>query len=377
MANVIMHSISKLYQKENYAVKDVNLNILDKEFLIFVGPSGCGKSTTLRMIAGLEEISEGEMWIDGQLTNNLKPKDRDLSMVFQNYALYPHMTVYENIAFPLSVRKIPKKEIKERVQQVAEVLEIDQLLKQRPKQLSGGQKQRVAIGSAIVRDPKLLLMDEPLSNLDAKLRTQMRAMLSKLHKDLGATIVYVTHDQTEAMTLGTRIVVMKDGVVHQVAEPEFLYQHPSNLFVAAFIGSPTMNFVTVQVAETEGVIYLQVGLTVVGIDVNTQFILKEKGYIGKSITLGIRPEHITIGEKMTFKSNIPVTIDVKELLGAEILYHFELYGAKWSAKVPATQTYEKGDLVFIHWKPEKINLFNSETENNILFHAMEETNDEG
>ena len=242
MSEIALRNVSRQFDPEHYGVKDFNLDIHDKEFVIFVGPSGCGKSTTLRLIAGLEEITDGELWIDGQLCNYLEPKERGMAMVFQNYALYPNMTVYGNLAYALKIRKVPKKEIQERVHQVAKILEIESLLDRRPSALSGGQKQRVAIGSAIIRKPKAFLMDEPLSNLDAKLRAQMRVELLKLHEQLGTTMIYVTHDQTEAMTLGTKIVVMKAGYIQQVGAPAKIYNNPINLFVAGFLGSPSMNF---------------------------------------------------------------------------------------------------------------------------------------
>ena len=251
MASLSLKHIYKRYPNGYEAVKDFNLEIEDKEFIIFVGPSGCGKSTTLRMVAGLESISDGEFKIDGQLMNDVEPKDRDIAMVFQSYALYPHMTVKDNMAFGLKIKKTPKEEIDRKVQEAARILDLEKLLDRKPRALSGGQRQRVAMGRAIVRNPKVFLMDEPLSNLDAKLRVQMRTEISKLHQRLGATIIYVTHDQTEAMTLGTRIVVMKDGVVQQIASPQTLYNEPDNLFVAGFIGSPQMNFIDA-VCETEG-----------------------------------------------------------------------------------------------------------------------------
>ena len=247
MSEIALRNVCKQFDSEHYGVKDFNLDIHDKEFVIFVGPSGCGKSTTLRLIAGLEEITDGELWIDGKLCNYLEPKERDMSMVFQNYALYPNMTVYGNIAYSLKIRKVPKKEIDQKVRQVAKILEIDSLLDRKPVALSGGQKQRVAIGAAIIRQPKAFLMDEPLSNLDAKLRAQMRVELQKLHKELDTTIIYVTHDQTEAMTLGTKIVVMRDGLIQQVDTPQSIYDNPINKFVAGFVGSPSMNFIACDV----------------------------------------------------------------------------------------------------------------------------------
>ena len=259
MASLSLEGIQKVYSNGFQAVKDFNLEIADKEFIIFVGPSGCGKSTTLRMIAGLEDISGGTLKIDGKVMNNVEPKDRDIAMVFQNYALYPHMTVYDNMAFGLKLRKVPKDEIDKKVREAARILDLEKLLDRKPKALSGGQRQRVAMGRAIVRKPKVFLMDEPLSNLDAKLRVQMRIEIAKLHENLGATIIYVTHDQTEAMTLGTRIVVMKDGVVQQVDTPQNLYTKPCNLFVAGFIGSPQMNFLDAEVKVNGSDVTLSVG----------------------------------------------------------------------------------------------------------------------
>ena len=295
MSEITLRNVCKEYDKGHFAVKDFNLDIQDKEFIIFVGPSGCGKSTTLRMIAGLEDISDGELWIDGDLCNYYEPKDRGLSMVFQNYALYPNMTVYGNLAYALKIRKVPKKEIDERVHKVAKTLEIEHLLDRKPAALSGGQKQRVAIGSAIIRKPKAFLMDEPLSNLDAKLRAQMRVELAKLHEELETTIIYVTHDQTEAMTLGTRIVVMKDGVVQQVEAPIQLYNNPANLFVAGFIGSPSMNFFDAYVGEEEGKVVVYLGGSELGKKV---FLRGEKAEVArqremnKKVVLGIRPEDV-------------------------------------------------------------------------------------
>ena len=301
MSELLLKNVCKMYDKKQYAVRDFSLKIEDGEFVIFVGPSGCGKSTTLRMIAGLEEITSGELWIDHQLCNYVEPKDRDLSMVFQNYALYPQMTVYDNMAFALQIRKVPKKEIDKKVHEAASILGIEHLLKQRPGALSGGQKQRVAIGSAIMREPKAFLMDEPLSNLDAKLRAQMRVELAELHKRLGATMIYVTHDQTEAMTLGTRIVVMKDGYIQQADTPKEIYENPANLFVAGFIGSPQMNFI-------EG--------KDIGLDEN--------------ILYGIRPEKMT---KSDGDIKLTVNIEISEMLGSEKIIYFSVGKQKCSARV--------------------------------------------
>ena len=293
MASLSLQHINKTYPNGFQAVKDFNLEIEDKEFIIFVGPSGCGKSTTLRMIAGLEEISGGTLKIGDKVMNDVEPKDRDIAMVFQNYALYPHMTVYDNMAFGLKLRKVPKDQIDKAVREAARILDLDKLLDRKPKALSGGQRQRVAMGRAIVRNPKVFLMDEPLSNLDAKLRVQMRIEISKIHQRLGATIIYVTHDQTEAMTLGTRIVVMKDGVVQQVDTPQNLYQKPGNLFVAGFMGSPQMNFLDAVISEKGGNVVATIGGEhEVIVPAAKAKVLKDKGYVGKKVVLGIRPEDI-------------------------------------------------------------------------------------
>ena len=292
MASLSLKNINKTYDNGYCAVKNFNLEIADKEFIIFVGPSGCGKSTTLRMIAGLEDITSGELWIGDKLVNDVEPKDRDIAMVFQNYALYPHMTIYDNIAFGLKLRKTPKHEIDKLVHEAAKSLDIEHLLDRKPKALSGGQRQRVAMGRAIVRNPKVFLMDEPLSNLDAKLRVQMRIEISKLHQKLGTTIIYVTHDQTEALTLGTRIVVMKDGIVQQVDSPIDLYQKPKNLFVAGFIGSPQMNFIDAKVVSNGTDVSLTFGSHSIKLPEAKAKALISNGYDGKTVVLGIRPEDI-------------------------------------------------------------------------------------
>ena len=292
MASLSLQHINKTYPNGFEAVKDFNLEIEDKEFIIFVGPSGCGKSTTLRMIAGLEEISGGTLKIGDRVVNDVEPKDRDIAMVFQNYALYPHMTVYDNMAFGLKLRKVPKDEIDKMVREAAKILDLEKLLDRKPKALSGGQRQRVAMGRAIVRNPKVFRPDEPLSNLDAKLRVQMRIEISKLHERLGATIIYVTHDQTEAMTLGTRIVVMKDGVVQQVDTPQNLYEHPGNLFVAGFIGSPQMNFMDARIEVKGEDVTATVGKYVLKVPADKAKALKDGGYDGKTVVLGIRPENV-------------------------------------------------------------------------------------
>ena len=331
MSEIVLRNVCKQYDNEHFAVKDFNLDIHDKEFVIFVGPSGCGKSTTLRMIAGLEDISDGELWIDGELNNYYEPKERGMSMVFQNYALYPNMTVYGNLAFALKIRKVPKEKIDKMVHKVAKTLEIEHLLERRPAALSGGQKQRVAIGSAIIRKPKAFLMDEPLSNLDAKLRAQMRVELAKLHDELQTTIIYVTHDQTEAMTLGTKIVVMKDGIVQQAAAPAEVYSNPKNRFVAGFIGSPSMNFFSAQVGleQEKVVIFLknQNSGKKVYLKGKKAELLK-RDWLGKQVILGIRPEDIYEYDeavKLGIEENsvgIKVTVETRENLGAEVMLYF-------------------------------------------------------
>ena len=336
MASLSLQHINKTYPNGFQAVKDFNLEIEDKEFIIFVGPSGCGKSTTLRMIAGLEEISGGTLKIGDKVMNDVEPKDRDIAMVFQNYALYPHMTVYDNMAFGLKLRKVPKDQIDKAVREAARILDLEKLLDRKPKALSGGQRQRVAMGRAIVRNPKVFLMDEPLSNLDAKLRVQMRIEISKIHQRLGATIIYVTHDQTEAMTLGTRIVVMKDGVVQQVDTPQHLYEQPGNLFVAGFMGSPQMNFLDAQIAEKGGDLIAKVGEYDIVIPAAKAKVLKDGGYVGKTVVLGIRPEDIHDSQMFIEASpSVPMTSTVKvyELLGAEVFLYFDVNGTQVTARV--------------------------------------------
>ena len=365
MSEIALRNVCKQFDSEHYGVKDFNLDIHDKEFVIFVGPSGCGKSTTLRIIAGLEEITDGELWIDGELSNYLEPKERGMSMVFQNYALYPNMTVYGNMAYALKIRKLPKDEIDRKVHEVAKILEIEQLLDRKPAALSGGQKQRVAIGSAIIRKPKAFLMDEPLSNLDAKLRVQMRIEISKLHENLGATIIYVTHDQTEAMTLGTRIVVMKDGVVQQVDTPQALYNTPCNLFVAGFIGSPQMNFMDAKCAVNGEDVTLTVGKHVLKVPASKKKALIEGGYDGKTVVLGIRPEDVH--DSQAFINNsadsvIESTIKVYELLGAEVFLYFDIEGTQMTARVNPRTTLRTGDKAVFALDMEKIHVFDKETE---------------
>ena len=315
----------KVTEEGVLAVQDFNLEIADKEFIVLVGPSGCGKSTTLRMVAGLEDISGGDLLIDGQRVNDVEPKNRDIAMVFQSYALYPHMTVYENMAFPLKLRKFPKDEIDRRVREAAAMLDITQYLERKPKNLSGGQRQRVAIGRAIVREPKVLLMDEPLSNLDAKLRNQMRAEIIKLRKTINTTFIYVTHDQTEAMTLGDRIVIMKDGVIQQVGTPQEVFEHPANLFVAGFIGVPQMNFFDAELTLTDGKYAVELGGIRVELAEEKQANLTAKGVQPQAITLGVRPEHIALmgdGDQM-----LHGTVEVSEMMGSAVHLHMNVLGS--------------------------------------------------
>ncbi len=367
MAGIQLEGVSKIYPNGVKAVKDFNLDVADKEFIIFVGPSGCGKSTTLRMIAGLEDISEGTLKIDGKVMNNVEPKDRDIAMVFQNYALYPHMTVFDNMAFGLKLRKVPKDEIKKKVDEAADILGLKPYLDRKPKALSGGQRQRVAMGRAIVRNPKVFLMDEPLSNLDAKLRVQMRTEISRLHDRLGATIIYVTHDQTEAMTLGTRIVVMKDGVVQQTDTPQNLYNKPCNLFVAGFIGSPQMNFMDAKIVEEGGQILAEVGGAKLAIPAEKAAVLKDKGYIGKTVVMGIRPEHLNDKALDTFgiETTIDAEVRVYELLGAEVFLYFDFAGAQMTARVdPKTQA-KMGDKVTFTVDMSMAHFFDKDSEETI------------
>ncbi len=364
MAGVQLRNIVKRYPNGFTAVKDFNLDIEDKEFIILVGPSGCGKSTTLRMIAGLEDISDGELLIDGKRMNEVEAKDRDIAMVFQNYALYPHMSVYDNIAFGLQLRKLPKDEIDKKVHDAARILDLEALLDRKPKALSGGQRQRVAMGRAIVRRPKVFLMDEPLSNLDAKLRSQMRVELARLHKSLETTVIYVTHDQTEAMTLGSRIVVMKDGVVQQVDTPERLYDKPCNRFVAGFIGSPQMNMIEAECREQDGKTVLCFAGYTMAVDAKRAAVLKEQGYVGKTVILGIRPEDLHEAAAADADA-FGAEIRVYEMLGAEALLHFELGNAEWTAKVSPELQAEAGDTVRLCPDVNKIHIFDRETEKTI------------
>ncbi len=375
MGTLSFRNINKVYPNGFHAVKDFNLEVEDKEFIIFVGPSGCGKTTTLRMVAGLEEISSGELLIGDRLVNDVAPKDRDIAMVFQNYALYPHMTVFDNMAFGLKLRKTSKEEIRRRVEEAARILDIEHLLERKPKALSGGQRQRVALGRAIVREPKVFLLDEPLSNLDAKLRAQMRTELTKLHQKLGTTFIYVTHDQTEAMTMGTRIVVMKDGLIQQCDTPQILYDKPCNMFVAGFIGSPQMNFIDGKVLKEGEDFFVEFGSEDTKTRAGVKYKIKlpaEKNnkdvlvpYEDKDVIIGIRPDHVP--NEANFLETIPegiveADVEVTELMGAEIYLYVNIGGIPITARVEPTSTAKPGDSIEIAFDLEKIHIFDKETE---------------
>ena len=359
MGQVVLKGINKFYDSV-HAVKDVNLQIRDKEFVVFVGPSGCGKTTTLRMIAGLEAISSGDVSIDGNVINELAPMDRDIAMVFQNYALYPHMSVYDNMAFGLKMRKFEKPEIDKRVREAADILGIGELLTRKPRQLSGGQRQRVALGRAIVRHPRVFLFDEPLSNLDAKLRVQMRVELKKLHLRLGTTAIYVTHDQVEAMTLGDRVVVMKDGVVQQVGEPLELYNQPANKFVAGFIGSPAMNFATVKVTGANGSLVAEnAGLR---ITLPGETARRLRGHIGHEVTLGVRPEDLTVaGTADLDHLCFDAVVEVVEQLGSEILLDMKVGENVMVASVEPTVRVKVRDRLRFAMRPSRLHIFDAQT----------------
>ncbi|MCL1877318.1 MAG: sn-glycerol-3-phosphate ABC transporter ATP-binding protein UgpC [Defluviitaleaceae bacterium] len=368
MAGLELRNIVKKYPNGFVAVTDFNMKIADKEFIIFVGPSGCGKTTTLRMIAGLEEITEGELYIGDRLMNDVAPKDRDIAMVFQNYALYPHMSVHDNMAFGLKLRKTPKAEIEKRVHEAARILDIEHLLDRKPKALSGGQRQRVAMGRAIVREPKVFLMDEPLSNLDAKLRVQMRTEITKLHQKLQTTFIYVTHDQTEAMTLGTRIVVMKDGVAQQVDSPVNLYNRPKNLFVAGFIGSPQMNLLDVTCNVQGSNVSLMFGDHPIKLPEAKAKALIEGGYDGKTVVMGIRPEDMHDEEMFISQSPdsiIKTDVEVTELLGAEIYLYLVTAGQQMTARVNPRSTAKSGDTITMALDTQRIHVFDKDTEQTI------------
>ena len=367
MAKVVFKNVKKVYSKEVEAVRDFNLTIEDKEFVVFVGPSGCGKSTTLRMVAGLEAITEGEIYIGDKLVNNVLPKDRDISMVFQNYALYPHMTVYDNIAFSLKMHKMPKREIRKRVMEAAEILDISGLLKRKPKALSGGQRQRVAIGRSIVREPQVFLMDEPLSNLDAKLRNQMRMEIIKLRRRINTTFIYVTHDQTEAMTLGDRIVVMEDGYIRQVGTPNEVYNHPETMFVAGFIGTPQMNFLKAELKHDEGGYYLMLTGTRIDMTDKMKNRLTELGREPGEVILGVRPEHLHLS-----REGIPASADVAELTGGTMNLHgyvgdTEVISAMLVGEEEETvELPAPGQVIHLSLNTGRIHLFDPETQKNIL-----------
>ncbi len=378
MASLSLRHIYKKYPGGFVAVKDVNLEIKDKEFIVLVGPSGCGKSTTLRMIAGLEEISEGELYIGDRLVNDIAPKDRDIAMVFQNYALYPHMTVFDNMAFGLKLRKVPKDQIAEKVEEAARILDLTHLLDRKPKAMSGGQRQRVALGRAIVRNPQVFLLDEPLSNLDAKLRAQMRTEISKLHKKLGTTFIYVTHDQTEAMTMGDRIVVMSAGIIQQIDTPQVLYERPGNKFVAGFLGSPQMNFIDAVLKKSGSDYYVEFGSE------ETKTARAEKyqvkipvakvtpalaDYVDKDVILGVRPEALHDDEMFLSNASTGVincTVDITEMMGAETFLYMTCAGISLTARVDPRSTARPQDEIKVAIDPNKLHLFDKESEVTIM-----------
>ncbi len=373
MATLNLKNIVKTYPgSKEPTVHDFNLDIADKEFIVLVGPSGCGKSTTLRMIAGLEEITGGELYIGDKLMNDVEPKDRDIAMVFQSYALYPHMTVYENMAFSLKLKKMPKDEIDKRVREAAEILDITQYLERKPRALSGGQRQRVAIGRAIVREPKVFLMDEPLSNLDAKLRNQMRAEIIKLRQRIDTTFIYVTHDQTEAMTLGDRIVIMRDGWIMQIGTPQEVFDHPANIFVAGFIGMPQMNFFSADLTKQGDAYTLTCNGATVTLSERISSALAAKGVTSRKVTAGCRPEHLVM--KQTPADDVmEASVDVSEMMGSEIHLHVSCYGQDVVVRIPTTEleAHQRGGLsygtkIHIGFPSDLVHLFDPETEENLL-----------
>ena len=365
MAKVIVKNLTKKFD-DVVAVNNMNSTVEDKEFAVLVGPSGCGKTTVLRTIAGLEEATKGDIYIGDRLVNGVAPKDRDIAMVFQNYALYPHFSVYNNMAFGLRLRRIPKLEIDKIVQEAAKILKIEDLLKRKPKQLSGGQRQRVALGRAIVRNPKVFLMDEPLSNLDAKLRVQMRTELAKLHKRLNATIIYVTHDQTEAMTMADKIIIMKDGIVQQTGKPQEVYDHPDNMFVAGFIGSPAMNFLDAAITDR---MTLKGGIFELNTTDKVRKVIKDNNLMGKEIVLGIRPEDL---EDSDFVQNIPenstitANVEVTEPMGSEIYVYVDIEGILVTARVNPRSIFRSGEKVTLYVDIDKIHLFDKDTEKSYM-----------
>lgn len=364
MATVVLKNVNKVYPGGNQAVFDFNLDIADKDFIVLVGPSGCGKSTTLRMIAGLEEISSGELYIDGELMNDILPKNRGIAMVFQSYALFPHMTVYDNMAFGLKLRKMPKTEIRERIDEVAKTLGLEPYLNRKPKELSGGQRQRVALGRAIVRDAKVFLYDEPLSNLDAKLRGQMRTEIARIHKKIGATSIYVTHDQIEAMTMATRIVVMKDGHIQQIGSPQEIYENPANIFVGGFIGTPPMNFIS-GIVDEKGIFSTDTGKYSMKLPKEKFEKIKEANLIGNKLIVGIRPEEIHLDEDMIKKlsgSTIDVVVDVCEMLGHESNLHFDIEQCHIICLVSSKKRIEEGQNIKVAIDLANCHFFDAETE---------------
>ncbi|MEH7458027.1 sn-glycerol-3-phosphate ABC transporter ATP-binding protein UgpC [Bacillus sp. JJ1127] len=365
MAQLSFKNIYKKYDHDVTIVKDFNLEVNDGEFIVLVGPSGCGKSTTLRMIAGLEEISEGDFYIDGKRVNDVTPKDRDIAMVFQNYALYPHMSVYDNMAFGLKLRKYSKTEIDQRVKHAAKILGLEEYLERKPKALSGGQRQRVALGRAIVRNAKVFLMDEPLSNLDAKLRVQMRAEITKLHQQLQTTTVYVTHDQIEAMTMATRLVVLKDGIIQQVGTPKEVYENPENVFVGGFIGSPGMNFFKGTLTEST----VMIDKWKIEVPEEKLKSLRNKGYANKEIIIGIRPEDFYYGKAISdlpYNAKVTVTIDVSELMGSETYLYSNINGQSFVARVDASADVHSQSKMDLALNMDKVHYFDAETEKRIV-----------
>jgi multiple sugar transport system ATP-binding protein len=366
MAEVVLKNVSKVYQGGIKVVSDANFKIEDKEFVVLVGPSGCGKTTTLRMIAGLEEITSGEILIDGKIVNNLPPKDRDIAMVFQNYALYPHMTVFENMSFGLKLKKFDKHEIKNRVNEAAKILGLENYLDRKPKALSGGQRQRVAVGRAIVRKPKVFLFDEPLSNLDAKLRVQMRTEISKLHKQLGATMIYVTHDQTEAMTMGDKIVIMKDGIINQIDTPLNLYNKPTNKFVAGFIGSPSMNFIEGKLSNN-GKLHFASSRGSFGFDIKLDLNESLTKYVNHEMIIGIRPESILLEASNHKSVPVDVKIDIVEPMGNETFIYFQLDEVQFISRVRSSENLMHGEVIKMFFDPGEIYFFDIQTGNVINY----------
>ncbi len=372
MANLTLRNIKKVYDKNVVAVQSFDLDIADKEFIVLVGPSGCGKSTTLRMIAGLEDITEGDLFIGEKRVNDVEPKDRDIAMVFQNYALYPHMTVYENMAFALKLRKIPKDEVDRKVREAAEILDITSYLERKPKALSGGQRQRVAIGRAIVREPQVFLMDEPLSNLDAKLRNQMRAEIIKLRQRIDTTFIYVTHDQTEAMTLGDRIVIMKDGYIQQIGTPQEVFDHPANMFVASFIGSPQMNLFSSRLEKDGSGYYVTYHSTRIALSPEIQKALSAKGVTAMDVTLGCRPEHLVL-RQAAGPDAVAAHVDVSEMMGSEVHLHVVAGEKDVVLRISSTDLPPEhragipfGREVFFTFPEDLVHLFDPATERNLL-----------